>query len=112
MKIKLADHKMIWGLQHPIYFEYLKPSGGGRGFAAECLVLTQNNPGPVEIAWNKQPEWAKKVLLYAIQTGDIICTEGLEELSTPKEVVVETPEEIEIVESQSKTKGKKRKAKA
>ena len=98
LSLTLGD-QFVWALVQPVATEYIKEASEP-GYQALNLILTQSNPGPVEIELDDYPKWAQTQIKSAIQSGQLINTG--DKISKALE-----PEEAEkVVEKTTKKQGK------
>lgn len=95
-------NQFVWALVEPLAKEYIKDTEE-LGYQNTNLILSQGNPGPVEVELEKLPEWAKIQVITAIKSGQLINTgDKITKVSEPK---------VEKVEAQAAAKPAKPKAK-
>ena len=93
MKLSLAPETFYWSAVNPFY----------RGNTKEInedvlLVLTQSNPGPVEVNIEDLPLWAKNQIDSSIKSGSIINTGEMESIAITKDDRIEEKVSVPVAE--------------
>lgn len=66
-------NQIVWALVQPVATEYIKDSPEP-GYQSVNLILSQSNPGPVEVVLEDYPSWAQEQIQSAVESGQLIHT--------------------------------------
>ncbi len=90
MKLQLAPSGVFWALMHPSGSFYVGGETNEGGYSRVNsqdvqVILTHEDPGPVELDYNGLPDWAKTQVLDSKKSG-FILVEGLPDLKPQQKV--------------------------
>ena len=69
LKLSLGD-QFVWALVQPTARAFIKETDES-GYQATQLILSQSQPGPVEVVYENLPGWAQKQVAEAIKSGQL-----------------------------------------
>lgn len=69
LKLSLGD-QFVWALVQPTARDFIKETDES-GYQATQLILSQSQPGPVEVVYENLPGWAQKQVAEAIKSGQL-----------------------------------------
>lgn len=99
-------NQFIWALVEPLAKEYIKEADEV-GYQSTNLILTQSNPGPVEVELEALPKWARVQVITAIKSGQLVNTgDKIFKASEPQIQPVQKQEETSTTKTKAKSKAK------
>lgn len=112
LKLSLGD-QFVWALVQPTARAFIKETDES-GFQATQLILSQSQPGPVEVVYENLPGWAQKQVAEAIKSGQLTnAGDKIEAKAEDKvEAKEESAEQTESTEATPETTRKTTKKKA
>jgi len=70
--LSLSGDKQIWALNNPFENKSHIKDVREKGFQNAVLIFTDVDRGPKEVVLEEYPEWAKRMILSSIRSGDLI----------------------------------------
>jgi hypothetical protein len=89
LQLSLGE-QFVWALVQPMTKGFIKETDEF-GFQETQLILSQAQPGPVEIVYEDLPQWAQIQVVHAIRSGQL--TNAGDKIESKAEGKVEVKEE-------------------
>lgn len=87
LELSLGKDQFVWAVVNPLGKSHIKTSPEP-GYQTTNLILSQSNPGPVQVELEEYPSWAKAQIIKGINGGQLVNTG--DKIDTPVATVTES----------------------